>query len=44
MSGRVVRFGWVDLGDARLCAGCTDLLQEPVGIFGEKVEAVSRVD
>ena len=44
MSGWVVRFGRVDRSDARLCAGCTDLLCDPVEMFVEAVEAVSGVD
>ena len=44
MNGRVVRFGRVGRGDARLCAGCTDLLYDPVEKFVEAVEIVSRVD
>ena len=39
-----MRFGRVDRGDAHLCSGCTDLLQETVETFVEAVGAVSGVD
>ena len=43
MSGPVVKFGRAGRGDAHLCAECRDLVYDPVEIFVEAVEVVSRV-